>query len=87
MGLTLFLGVAGLACTAVIVATQADSFSPLLLLPFAALAAAFVPSRGVRIAAAAAMCAWCVLAAASVGMFLVPCAVAMVIAARRRARA
>jgi len=83
MGLTLFFGVAGLACTAVIVATQADSFSPLLVLPFAALAAAVVPSRAVRIAGAVVMCVWCVLAAASVGMFLVPCAVAMLIAARR----
>jgi hypothetical protein len=78
--LTLALGVFGLACTAVIVATQADSISPLLALPVAALAAAAVAPRF----AAVAMCVWCCLAAASVGIFLAPCAASMVVAARRR---
>ena len=84
MGLTVFFGAAGLVCTAVILATQADSVSPFLALPVAALAAAFVPSRAICISAAAAMCLWCAVAAASVGMFLAPCAAAMVVAARRR---
>ena len=83
MGLTVFFGIVGLACTAVIVATQADSVSPLLALPVVALAAIFVPSRAVRVAAAVVMCAWCAVAAASVGMFLAPCAAAMVVAAWR----
>ena len=84
MGLTLFFGVAGLACTAVIVATQADSVSPLLALPVVALAAMFVRARAVRVAAAVVMCAWCAVAAASVGIFLAPCAATMVVAARRQ---
>jgi hypothetical protein len=84
MALTVFFGAAGLVCTVVILATQTDSVSPLLVLPVAALIAAFVPSRQARFAAAAAMCVWCALAAASVGMFLAPCAAAMIVAARRQ---
>jgi len=78
---TLALGVFGLACSAVIVVMQADSVSPFFALPVAALVlAAFgVAPRS----AAVAMCAWCCLAAASVGMFMVPCAAAMVAGARR----
>ena len=76
---TLALGVFGLACTAVIVATQANSVSPLLALPVASLTAFAVAPRS----AAVAMCVWCCLAAASVGMFMVPCAAAMVAGARR----
>jgi hypothetical protein len=60
---TLALGVFGLACTAVVVVTQADSVSPFLALPVASLAAFGVAPRS----AAVAMCAWCCLAAASVG--------------------
>ena len=79
MGLTLFLGVAGLAATATVLVTQADSPSPLVALPAVALAVAVVAPR----VGAAAMCIWCCLAAASVGMFLAPCAAAMVVDARR----
>jgi hypothetical protein len=50
----------------------------------AALAAELVPSLAARRVAALAMCAWCFIAAASVGLFLVPCAVALVLAARSR---
>jgi hypothetical protein len=78
--LTLALGVFGLACTAAIVVTQAGSISPFLALPVGALAAAAVAPR----VAAVAMCVWCCLAAASVGIFLAPCAAAMIVAARRR---
>jgi hypothetical protein len=81
--LTLVFGLFGLVCTAVIVVAQADSVSPLLVLPVVALAAALVPSRPMRVAAAGAMCGWCCLAAASVGMFLAPCAAGMIAAARR----
>jgi len=75
------LGVLGLACTATIVVSQADSISPLLGIPVVALAAATVTPR----LAAITMCAWCCLAAASVGIFLVPCAAVMVAGARRHA--
>jgi hypothetical protein len=74
---TLAFGVFGLACSAVIVAAQADSFSPLLALPVAALAGATVAPRF----AAVAMCAWCCLS--SLGLFMAPCAAAMVAGARR----
>jgi hypothetical protein len=79
--LTLFFGVFGLACTATILVTQADSVSPLLAIPVVALAAFAVVPR----LAAGAMCVWCCLAAASVGMFMAPCAALMVAGARRRA--
>ena len=79
--LTLALGLFGLACTGAILVTQADSVSPLFAVPVVALAASVVAPR----LAAVAMCAWCCLAAASVGLFLAPCAAAMVVTARRHA--
>jgi hypothetical protein len=82
---TLFFGLFGLACTAAVVAAQADSVSPFLALPVVALTAALLPSRAVRAVAALAMCLWCCLAAASVGILLAPCAAGMVAAARRPA--
>jgi hypothetical protein len=75
--LTPAFGVFGLACTAVIIATQADSFSPLLALPVAALGVATVAPR----VGAIAMCAWCCIS--SLGLFMAPCAAAMVASARR----
>ena len=81
----LLLGAFGIGCTAVVVAAQADLSSlnwPLLALPVAALAAVLAPSVGVRRVAATGMCVWCCLAAASVGIFLAPCAAAMIVAAR-----
>ncbi len=78
--LTLFFGAFGLASTAAIVVTQADSISPFLALPVGALAAAAAAPR----LAAVAMCVWCCLAAASVGIFMAPCAAAMVVAARSK---
>jgi hypothetical protein len=80
----LFFGVFGLACTVIVVTAVAGSSAnwPLFALPVLALAAMFVRSAKVRLAAALGMCAWCVLAAASVGMFLVPAAVTMFWAAR-----
>jgi hypothetical protein len=74
---TLALGVFGLACTAVIVVTQADSVSPFLALPVSALAGATLAPRF----AAVAMCAWCCLC--SLGLFMAPCAAAMLASARR----
>jgi hypothetical protein len=79
--LTLALGLLGLTCTGAIVVTQADSVSPLLAVPVVALAGSAVAPR----LGAVAMCAWCCLAAASVGMFLAPCAAAMIVRARRPA--
>ncbi|MFL5946283.1 MAG: hypothetical protein ACJ74C_12750 [Gaiellaceae bacterium] len=77
--LTLALGILGLACTAIVLVSQADSVSPFLALPIGALAAASVAPR----VGAIAMCLWCCLAAASVGVFLAPCAAAMIVGARR----
>jgi hypothetical protein len=74
--LTVFFGVYGLACTAVLVATTGGSVSPLLAIPVVALAAAAVAPR----LAASAMCAWCCLS--FLGLFMAPCAAGLIAAAR-----
>jgi hypothetical protein len=76
--LTLAWGGFGLACTAVIVVTQADSVSPLMALPIVALGLAAVTPR----IGAAAMCVWCCVS--SLGLFMAPCAAGLLVAARRR---
>jgi hypothetical protein len=71
----------------VLVADQNDLSElnwPLLLLPVALVPAPVAwPRTAVRVAAAAAMAAWCALGIFSVGMFFLPCLVLMVIAAAR----
>lgn len=76
------------ATVAVVLASGQDTSDvrwPLVVAPLVAAALAVaVPRRGVRTAAAIVLLAWCVLAAASVGLFFVPAALAAVVAAWRR---
>ncbi len=81
----LVTGALGAVCAGFIVAAQEQPSSlnwPFLAVPFVAVPAALAGSRAVRGAAAAVMCGWCWLGAASLGLFFAPCAAAMIVAAR-----
>jgi hypothetical protein len=57
---------------------------PLVLLPVAiAIAPVLVPRRGVRLAAAFAMGAWCVVTGFSIGILLLPALAALIVASVR----
>ena len=82
----LFGGVVGAVCAGVVIAAQADPSSlnwPLILVPAAVVPLPLlVPGRAFRVGAATVMAIWCLLAAASIGMFFVPCLLLMIIAAK-----
>jgi len=77
----------GAVCVGVVIAAQSDPLSvnrPLILVPAIVVPLPLlVPGRGARVGAAAVMAIWCALAAASIGMFFVPCLLLMIIAAKR----
>jgi hypothetical protein len=81
----LLTGALGAVCAGFIIAAQERPSSlnwPLLAVPLVVLPAAFAGSKAIRGTGAAVMCGWCCLAAASLGLFFGPCAVAMIAAAR-----
>jgi FtsH-binding integral membrane protein len=79
----LLTGALGALCAGVLIAAQEQPSSlnwPLLAVPLVALLAVFAGSKAIRGTGAAVMCGWCCLG--SLGLFLSPCAVAMIAAAR-----
>ncbi len=87
--LAFILAAGGVIATVVVVAGSDEHPSrvlwPLVFAPLICTAVAVsVPRRPARISAAVALVAWCVVAAASVGLFFVPAAVVAVVAAFRR---
>ena len=80
-------GLVGASCSAVLIGSQPGPWSvnwPLVLLPAVVVPLPlFVPIRAVRVATSVALASWCWLAAASLGMFFVPCLLLMIGAARR----
>jgi hypothetical protein len=82
----LLAGVFGAGCAAILLASQSDPSTlnwPLILVPAVVVPLPLLlPRVAVRRAAAAVMCVWCLLAAASLGLFFVPCLMLMIGAAR-----
>jgi len=83
----LLAGAGVVASTWLVVATDSDPSHvlwPLVVAPIAiALAPVLLPRTGVRLGAAVAMAAWCVLGGFSIGLLLVPALVAQLGAAVR----
>ncbi|MDQ2966901.1 MAG: hypothetical protein M3R37_01090 [Actinomycetota bacterium] len=83
----LLAGAVGAACAGVVIAAQPDPWSlnwPLILVPAAVVPLPLLlPRRAVRVGAAVLMGIWCWLGSLSIGVFLVPCLLLMILAASR----
>ena len=84
---TALAGLVGATCCGVLIGSQPDPWSlnwPCILLPAVIVPLPLlIPTRAVRVAAAFVLAIWCWLTAGSLGMFLVPCLLLMIGAARR----